>query len=95
MSRSDGQSEVRPPVFKSPSKLGTHLSTQCRRDERLSRPCPAQERNILIVYIRDDERMARVSLMARDTIFLARHQSKRLVFWLKITKFTMEHYKQI
>ncbi|GFV86933.1 hypothetical protein TNCV_2198851 [Trichonephila clavipes] len=28
--------------FKSPRKLGTHLSTHCRRDERLSRPCPAR-----------------------------------------------------
>ncbi|GFX18232.1 hypothetical protein TNCV_4305341 [Trichonephila clavipes] len=45
MSRSDGQSEVRPPVFKSPSKLGTHLSTHCSKDERLSRPCPAREKN--------------------------------------------------
>ncbi|GFX50041.1 hypothetical protein TNCV_2375301 [Trichonephila clavipes] len=34
MSRSGGQSEARPPVFKSPSKLGTHLSTHCSRDER-------------------------------------------------------------
>ncbi|GFV36149.1 hypothetical protein TNCV_1974851 [Trichonephila clavipes] len=30
------------PVFKSPSKLGSHLSTNCSRDERLSRPCPAR-----------------------------------------------------
>ncbi|GFY34245.1 hypothetical protein TNCV_2505481 [Trichonephila clavipes] len=30
MSRSDGQSEVRPPVFKSPNKLGTHFSTHYR-----------------------------------------------------------------
>ncbi|GFV96844.1 hypothetical protein TNCV_4350571 [Trichonephila clavipes] len=29
MSRSDGQSEARPSVFKSPSKLSTHLSTHC------------------------------------------------------------------
>ncbi|GFU41121.1 uncharacterized protein TNCV_1058491 [Trichonephila clavipes] len=31
MSRSGGQSEARPPVFKSPNKLffGTHLSTHC------------------------------------------------------------------
>ncbi|GFW83416.1 hypothetical protein TNCV_2545141 [Trichonephila clavipes] len=29
MSRSSGQSEARPPAFKSPSKLGTHLSTHC------------------------------------------------------------------
>ncbi|GFX85057.1 hypothetical protein TNCV_4998861 [Trichonephila clavipes] len=29
MSRSGGQSEVRPPVFKSPKKLGTHLWTHC------------------------------------------------------------------
>ncbi|GFW42350.1 uncharacterized protein TNCV_239471 [Trichonephila clavipes] len=43
MSRSGGQSEAKPPVFKSPSKLGTHLSTYCSRDERLSRPCPARE----------------------------------------------------
>ncbi|GFX78021.1 hypothetical protein TNCV_971751 [Trichonephila clavipes] len=40
MSRSGGLSEARPPV-KSPSKLGTHLSTHCRRDERLIRPCPS------------------------------------------------------
>ncbi|GFU62555.1 hypothetical protein TNCV_1313911 [Trichonephila clavipes] len=43
MSRSGGQSEVRTPVFLSPSKLGTHLSIHCSRDERLSRTCPAQE----------------------------------------------------
>ncbi|GFW60158.1 uncharacterized protein TNCV_1842411 [Trichonephila clavipes] len=36
--RSGGQSEARPPVFKSPSKLGTHLSIHCSRDERLNRP---------------------------------------------------------
>ncbi|GFU63637.1 hypothetical protein TNCV_4588421 [Trichonephila clavipes] len=41
MCRSGGQSEARPPVFKSPSKLGTHLSTHCSRDERLIQPCPA------------------------------------------------------
>ncbi|GFW54046.1 uncharacterized protein TNCV_3828541 [Trichonephila clavipes] len=29
MSRSSGQSEARPPVFKSSRKLGTHLSTHC------------------------------------------------------------------
>ncbi|GFW27051.1 hypothetical protein TNCV_92771 [Trichonephila clavipes] len=39
MSRSGGQSEARPPVFKPPSKLGTHLSDHSNRDERLSRPC--------------------------------------------------------
>ncbi|GFT22464.1 hypothetical protein TNCV_3274291 [Trichonephila clavipes] len=42
MSRSDGQSEAEPPVFKSPSKLGTHLSTHCSRDKRLGPPCPAR-----------------------------------------------------
>ncbi|GFU13852.1 uncharacterized protein TNCV_940381 [Trichonephila clavipes] len=31
------------PVLKFPSKLGTHLSTHCSRDERLSRPYPARE----------------------------------------------------
>ncbi|GFT47158.1 uncharacterized protein TNCV_3748001 [Trichonephila clavipes] len=35
MSRSVGQSEARPPMFKLPSKFGTHLSTHCSRDERL------------------------------------------------------------
>ncbi|GFX25051.1 hypothetical protein TNCV_4260181 [Trichonephila clavipes] len=40
ISRSGDQSEARPPVFKSPSKLGTHLSTLSSRDERLSQPCP-------------------------------------------------------
>ncbi|GFV66696.1 hypothetical protein TNCV_2595161 [Trichonephila clavipes] len=45
MSRSDGQSEARPPVFKSPSKLGTPLSTHCSRDERLSQPCPTRKLN--------------------------------------------------
>ncbi|GFT25314.1 uncharacterized protein TNCV_181591 [Trichonephila clavipes] len=34
MSRSGGQSEVRLPVFKSPRKLGTLLSTHYSRDER-------------------------------------------------------------
>ncbi|GFW94611.1 uncharacterized protein TNCV_4246511 [Trichonephila clavipes] len=43
MSRSGGQSETRSPLFKSTSKLGTHLSTHCSMDERLSRPCLARE----------------------------------------------------
>ncbi|GFX17815.1 hypothetical protein TNCV_2292641 [Trichonephila clavipes] len=43
MSRSGGQPEARPPVFKRPSMLDTHLSTHCSRDERLSRICPARE----------------------------------------------------
>ncbi|GFT60878.1 hypothetical protein TNCV_3616041 [Trichonephila clavipes] len=33
MSRSGGQFEARPPVFKSPRKLGTHLSTHCMVSE--------------------------------------------------------------
>ncbi|GFW44233.1 hypothetical protein TNCV_1746621 [Trichonephila clavipes] len=41
MSRFGGLSEERPSVFKTPFKLGTHLSTQCSGDERQSRPCPA------------------------------------------------------
>ncbi|GFU54391.1 hypothetical protein TNCV_3365821 [Trichonephila clavipes] len=45
MPRSGGQSKARPPVFKSPSKLGTHLSTHCSMDESLSRPCLAREEN--------------------------------------------------
>ncbi|GFU05440.1 uncharacterized protein TNCV_3290881 [Trichonephila clavipes] len=36
MFRSGVQSEARPPVFKSTSKVGTHLSTHCSRDERVS-----------------------------------------------------------
>ncbi|GFU26010.1 hypothetical protein TNCV_5104961 [Trichonephila clavipes] len=32
-----------PQCFKSPCKLGTHLSAHCNRDERLSRPCPVRE----------------------------------------------------
>ncbi|GFY17264.1 RNase H domain-containing protein [Trichonephila clavipes] len=40
---SGGQSEARSTVFKSPSKLGTHLSTHCIRDERQSQPCRARE----------------------------------------------------
>ncbi|GFT01959.1 hypothetical protein TNCV_2672981 [Trichonephila clavipes] len=41
MSRFGGLSEERPSVFKTRSKLGTHLSNQCRGDERQSRPCAA------------------------------------------------------
>ncbi|GFU39396.1 hypothetical protein TNCV_1716631 [Trichonephila clavipes] len=44
MSRFGGLSEERPSVFKTRSKLGTHLSTQCsEEDERQSRPCAAQD----------------------------------------------------
>ncbi|GFV44305.1 hypothetical protein TNCV_150531 [Trichonephila clavipes] len=42
MSRFGGLSEESPSVFKTRSKLGTHLSTQCSRDERQSRPCAAR-----------------------------------------------------
>ncbi|GFV31208.1 hypothetical protein TNCV_4315331 [Trichonephila clavipes] len=41
MSRFGGLSEERPSVFKTRSKLGTHLSTQCSGDEGQSRPCAA------------------------------------------------------
>ncbi|GFY02883.1 hypothetical protein TNCV_3507631 [Trichonephila clavipes] len=37
MSRSGDQSEARPPVFESASNVGTHSSTHCSRDKRLSR----------------------------------------------------------
>ncbi|GFV26584.1 hypothetical protein TNCV_1278511 [Trichonephila clavipes] len=43
MSGSDGQSVAKPSVFKSPSKLDTHLSTHYSRDKRLSRPYPPRE----------------------------------------------------
>ncbi|GFW93123.1 hypothetical protein TNCV_3888641 [Trichonephila clavipes] len=39
MSRLGGLSEVRPQVFKTQSKLGTHLSTYCSGDKMQSRPC--------------------------------------------------------
>ncbi|GFU31000.1 uncharacterized protein TNCV_3953321 [Trichonephila clavipes] len=42
MSRFGGLSEERPSVFKTRSKLGTHLSTQCSGDETQSRPCAAR-----------------------------------------------------
>ncbi|GFY19398.1 hypothetical protein TNCV_4127851 [Trichonephila clavipes] len=42
MSRFGGLPEERPSVFKTRSKLGTHLSTQCSGDERQSRPCAAR-----------------------------------------------------
>ncbi|GFX32515.1 hypothetical protein TNCV_2174331 [Trichonephila clavipes] len=45
MSRSGGQSEAGPLVFKSPSNFGTHLSIHCSRYERLSRPCSARQKN--------------------------------------------------
>ncbi|GFV42237.1 hypothetical protein TNCV_3164681 [Trichonephila clavipes] len=45
MSRSGGQSDAKLPVFKSQSKLGTHLMTLCSRDERLCRPCSAWDFN--------------------------------------------------
>ncbi|GFW03366.1 hypothetical protein TNCV_472221 [Trichonephila clavipes] len=45
MSRFGGLSEERPSVFKTRSKLGTHLSTQCSGDERHSRPCAARLKN--------------------------------------------------
>ncbi|GFV38278.1 hypothetical protein TNCV_1723591 [Trichonephila clavipes] len=41
--RSGGQSEARPSVFKSPGKLGSHLSTHCSRDESLSLSCLVRE----------------------------------------------------
>ncbi|GFW04313.1 hypothetical protein TNCV_876861 [Trichonephila clavipes] len=46
MSQSGGQPEGIPPVFKSPSKRGGHLSTYCNRDERLSRHCAASEKKL-------------------------------------------------
>ncbi|GFX77950.1 hypothetical protein TNCV_909671 [Trichonephila clavipes] len=45
MSRSGCPSEARAPVFKSPSKLDTPLSTHCRWDERLSQPRTSWEEN--------------------------------------------------
>ncbi|GFX25441.1 protein lin-54 homolog [Trichonephila clavipes] len=55
MSRSGGQSEARPPVFKSPSKLGTHLSAHWRRtpvdiDNRQRKPCNCTKSQCLKLY---------------------------------------------
>ncbi|GFU07512.1 hypothetical protein TNCV_2225001 [Trichonephila clavipes] len=44
---------------------------------------------------RDGEPMARMPLMARDTIFWARHRSKRLAFSFKITTFATKDDKQM
>ncbi|GFV18701.1 uncharacterized protein TNCV_4755881 [Trichonephila clavipes] len=52
MSRFGGLSEERPSVFKTRSKLGTHLSTQCSGDERQSRPCAAHDRRHLDAFTR-------------------------------------------
>ncbi|GFS56141.1 uncharacterized protein K02A2.6 [Trichonephila clavipes] len=49
MSRFGGLSEERPSVFKTRSKLGTHLSTQCSGDERKSRPCAAGKEHLLMI----------------------------------------------
>ncbi|GFW21965.1 hypothetical protein TNCV_4822471 [Trichonephila clavipes] len=51
MSRFGGLSEERPSVFKTRSKLGTHLSTQCSGNERQSRPYAAR-RKIRAVHFR-------------------------------------------
>ncbi|GFW49577.1 hypothetical protein TNCV_2843581 [Trichonephila clavipes] len=40
MSRFGGLSDERPSVLQTPSKLGTHLLTQCSGDETQSRPLP-------------------------------------------------------
>ncbi|GFU54050.1 hypothetical protein TNCV_3313231 [Trichonephila clavipes] len=41
--RFGGLSDERPSVFKTQSKLVTHLSTQCSGDERQSRPFPSTQ----------------------------------------------------
>ncbi|GFS69837.1 hypothetical protein TNCV_3101511 [Trichonephila clavipes] len=55
MSRFGGLSEERPSVFKTRSKLGTHLSTQCSGDERQSRPCAARYPQTCALSDDDDE----------------------------------------
>ncbi|GFX59369.1 hypothetical protein TNCV_4633271 [Trichonephila clavipes] len=54
MSRFGGLSEERPSVFKTSSKLGTHLSTQCSGDERQSRPYPARYMKTIPVLWKND-----------------------------------------
>ncbi|GFX94636.1 hypothetical protein TNCV_3088651 [Trichonephila clavipes] len=41
MSRLGGLPEERPSVFKTPSKLGTHLSSQCSGDEKTESTLPS------------------------------------------------------
>ncbi|GFS81756.1 uncharacterized protein TNCV_2706941 [Trichonephila clavipes] len=55
MSRSGGQSEARSAKFKSPRNLGTHLSTHCSRDERLSQSCPVRPLQTVLRLYLDDE----------------------------------------
>ncbi|GFU85631.1 hypothetical protein TNCV_1719221 [Trichonephila clavipes] len=50
MSLSGDQSEGRLPVLKSPSKLGTHLSSHCSSDERLSRSCQPKNKDKSLKY---------------------------------------------
>ncbi|GFY20095.1 hypothetical protein TNCV_2147881 [Trichonephila clavipes] len=61
MSRSGGQSEARPPVFKSSKKLSTHLSTQCRN------------RDYTGMWVR----LGSTDLMAGKVMFLRSNQSGR------------------
>ncbi|GFT25729.1 transposable element Tcb2 transposase [Trichonephila clavipes] len=71
MSRFGGLSEERPSVFKTRSKLGTHLSTQCSGDERQSRPCPARDnatchRTLAVQDCLDSEGIQRLVWPARS-----------------------------
>ncbi|GFS60070.1 uncharacterized protein TNCV_2832911 [Trichonephila clavipes] len=56
MSRFGGLSEERPSVFKTRSKLGTHLSTKCSGDERQSRPCAAHFTKVSLNRIISDRK---------------------------------------
>ncbi|GFU69165.1 integrase catalytic domain-containing protein [Trichonephila clavipes] len=81
MSRFGGLSEERPSVFKTRSKLGTHLSTQCSGDERQSRPCAAQDEGRYIVsipWIEGNEKL-------EDHYSLAKGRLEKTVKTLKFT----------
>ncbi|GFW70252.1 hypothetical protein TNCV_3337701 [Trichonephila clavipes] len=73
MSRFGGLSEERPSVFKTRSKLGTHLSTQCSGDERQSRPCAARNRDYTGMWVR----LGSTDLMAGKIMFLRSNQGGR------------------
>ncbi|GFY26802.1 hypothetical protein TNCV_4375481 [Trichonephila clavipes] len=55
MSRSDVQSEARPPAVRNtPSKLGTHLSIHCSRDEKpTANPAYYRSKALHVKYVED------------------------------------------
>ncbi|GFX54242.1 hypothetical protein TNCV_3823411 [Trichonephila clavipes] len=85
MSRFGGMSEERPSVFKTRSKLGTHLSNQYSGDERQSRPYPARkipckigEIGNMIEEVVDLARQINLKVYSEDAQELMHFHSKKL-----------------